>query len=478
MEMSLWRMMRQAGRFDALRKQGADRLAAFQREQLARLVAHARKHAPFYRELYGPLPEGAVRIEELPPTTKPMVMERFDDVVTDRRLNLPAVRRFAEDIANQGRLHLDEFVVTNTSGTTGLRGYVVQHVREWETFFALNALRPAPVPSGPGGLGRLLRAPFAGIRVAVVAGTGVNFITPMAFLIMPPLLRRFARVELISTLLPVNEMVDRLNRFQPDRIHGYPTMLEALACRQAGGALGVRPTDISTSSEPLTPRAREAIERAFGVFVENTYGSTEGWIMGKECPRGRMHLYADGCIVEAVDAQGRPVPPGRRSEKILLTNLFNFTQPTIRYEMQDRVVPLEGTCACGSPLPMVELVGREDDTFYCRAADGAYLAFPPMSLESLMLELGGYRMFQIRQVERNRIRIVFVPAQGEDPGGVQRRIHEHVSGYFSRHGLGAQVRIDVQAVAEVERMQASQKAKQIASLVGPPADLDARRTVR
>jgi phenylacetate-coenzyme A ligase PaaK-like adenylate-forming protein len=200
--------------------------------------------------------------------------------------------------------------------------------------------------------------------------------------------------------------------------------------------------------------------------------------MGKECPHGRMHLFVDGSIVEAVDAGGRPVRPGERSEKILVTNLYNFTQPTIRYEMQDSVIPRDEPCPCGSPLPVVELIGREDDTFYCEAPDGAYLAFPPMSMESLMLELKGYRMFQIRQVERNRIRITFVPAQEEDPEGVRRRIQEHTSAYFTRHGLGGAISVDVEAVAEVERMQVSQKSKQIATLVGPPPDLERRLAFR
>jgi len=471
-------MMRKAGRFQALRRQGLESLLAFQRTRLEDLVAHARQHSPFYRDLYRGLPEKGFRLEDLPVTHKPLIMEHFDDVVTDRRLKKEEVRQFAEDIANLGKPFREEFVVTNTSGTTGLRGYVVQHLSEWETFFALNSLRPAPIPARPGNRKRLLAAPFSGFRVAVVAGTGVNFITPMAFLIMPPLLKRFSRVLLISTLLPVDEMVEKLNAFQPDRIHGYPTMLEALAYRQLEGSLRIRPMDISTSSEPLTPRARRAIEQAFDVFVENTYGATETWIMAKECPRGRMHLFVDGCIVEPVDAGGRAVRPGERSERILVTNLFNFTQPAIRYEMQDSVIPLAEPCPCGSPLPTVGLIGREDDTLYCLSADGAYVAFPPMSMESLMLELKGYRMFQIRQLERNRIRITFVPAPGEEPGQVRQRILDHAAGYFASHGLGGVLVLEVEPVAEVERVQRSQKSKQIASLVGPPADLEGRLVYR
>jgi len=477
--MSLWRVFGKARQFTETRRAGPDALRRYQRDRLERLVAHARAHAPFYERLYRGVPESGFRLEDLPVTRKPELMEHYDEAVTDRRLRLQDIRPFAEDISNQGKLYLDEFVISNTSGTTGLRGYVAQHVTEWETFFALNALQPSPTPPRQGNLGRLLRVPFTGLRVAVVAGTGVNFITPLAFLIMPPTFRRLTRVELLSTLLPVSEMVERLNRFQPDRVHGYPTMLEALAYRQLEGDLHIRPLNISCSSEPLTPRARKALEEAFGVSVENTYGTTEAWILAKECSQGTMHLLPDGCILEAVDAEDRPVPAGSRAEKVLVTNLHNLTQPFIRYEMQDAVVPLEeAPCACGSLLPSIRLIGREDDTFFCRRPGGDYAAFPPMALESLMLETGGHRMFQMRQVERNRIRITFVPAPDQAPDVVGRRIRTRVMAYLQEHGMQDCVGLDVTAVEEVERSPRSQKTKQIASLVGPPPDLDRTRAFR
>ena len=41
------------------------------------------------------------------------------------------------------------------------------------------------------------------------------------------------------------------------------------------------------------------------------------------------------CIVELVDADNRPVPPGVPSARVLVTNLTNLTQPLIRYELND-----------------------------------------------------------------------------------------------------------------------------------------------
>ncbi len=471
MKMSFWRILKKAHAFQSTRNKGIEALRAAQQEQFERLVAYARTCSPFYERLYRRLPAKGFHIQDVPTTNKALLMEHYDEVVTDRRLKKAQVQAFAEDTSNVGKVYLGEFVVDNTSGTSGLRGYVAQHLSEWETFFALNSLRPCPLPKRPGSFWPLLRAPFTGLRVAVVAGTSVNFITPIAFLVMPEMLKRLSKVELLSTLMPLEEMVERLNRFQPDRIHGYPTMMEALAYKQIEGSLHIHPIDISTSSEPLTPRARQALEKAFGVFVENTYGATEPWIMAKECSYGNMHLFIDGCIVEPVDDKGEPVPPGQPSSKIFVTNLHNFTQPFIRYEMDDSLVPLEGLCQCGSPLPTVAVIGRQDDPIYCKRADGSYAVFYPMQFETLMLEIKGYRMFQIRQVARNHLTIAFVPETGEDPSATAQRIKERFLRHFVQHKLGDTVEVEVFPVAEVERSATSGKAKQIASLVGIPEEL-------
>ena len=470
MEMSLGRILRKAGQFQRIREQGLHAVQTSQQEQLKRLVGHARQNSSFYEKLYHGFPSDGFLLADLPVTTKAVIMEHYDGVVTDARLKKDEVQQFTQDPLNEGKAYQGEFVITHTSGTTGLRGFVAQHITEWETFFALNSLRPSKIPSTPGAWPRLLKSIFSGFRVAVIAGTGVYFITPQAFLIMPPILKRLSRVDILSTLLPVNEMVDRLNQFQPDRIHGYPTMLEALAHKQMEGTLAIRPLDISTSSEPLTPRARSALKAAFGVFVENTYGATETWVMAKECPYGQMHLFIDGCIVEPVDRKNQPTPAGKQSARILVTNLHNFSQPILRYEMSDSVIQQDGPCPCGSPLPRITVIGREDDTLYCQAPDGSYVAFPPMPLETLMLEVKGYSMFQIEQVERNRIRVCFVPNQGEDAVGIQRQILHQFTTHFQRHGLGNSVTVEVEAVREVSRSTVSGKGKQIASLVGPPAE--------
>ena len=87
----------------------------------------------------------------------------------------------------------------------------------------------------------------------------------------------------------------------------------------------------------MTRTAQDRFQEAFGVRPFNFYATTEG-LYGHDCPAGSMHLFDDMCIVENVDENGDPVPPGEVGARLLVTNLFNRTQPLIRFEVTDLVV--------------------------------------------------------------------------------------------------------------------------------------------
>ena len=103
-------------------------------------------------------------------------------------------------------------------------------------------------------------------------------------------------------------------------------------------------------------------------------------------------------IVEPVDAEGRPVPPGTRSEKIYLTNLFNQALPLIRYEITDQITVMDERepCPCGSAHRRIEDVqGRLDDAFVYPGVGSVH----PHLFRS---RLGGDRSiveYQVRQTE-------------------------------------------------------------------------------
>ena len=77
------RMLKLAARSAERERWPREQLARFQQERLEALVRHAIAHSPYYRERIG---GGPVELAALPVLDKATLMERFDDIVTDRRL--------------------------------------------------------------------------------------------------------------------------------------------------------------------------------------------------------------------------------------------------------------------------------------------------------------------------------------------------------------------------------------------------------
>src|SRR5512145_2827428 len=103
--------------FDAHRvTRGAPELVATrQRERLNDLVSFARQHSPFYAEKYRGLPEIIEGVHQLPPVTKPELMEHFDEVITDPAVRKAGVQRHLADLTNLGKPYLGKYMVWTTS---------------------------------------------------------------------------------------------------------------------------------------------------------------------------------------------------------------------------------------------------------------------------------------------------------------------------------------------------------------------------
>ena len=78
------------------------------------------------------------------------------------------------------------------------------------------------------------------------------------------------------------------------------------------------------------------------------YAATEAPTIAASSPEHpELEIAEDVVVIEIVDENNRPVPPGRPGAKVLLTNLINYAQPLIRYELTDSVVESR------SPIPRV-----------------------------------------------------------------------------------------------------------------------------
>jgi phenylacetate-CoA ligase len=136
--------------------------------------------------------------------------------------------------------------------------------------------------------------------------------------------------------LPLGDLVQRLNQVRPLVVMAHTFKLALLAEEKRAGRVKIAPVSVTAMGEQLTEQNRDMISDAFGMPLINQFTSTEG-LVGHSGPGGTVLSFAsDMCLTELVDEDNQPVPDGTPSAKVLLTNLYNHTQPLIRYELTDR----------------------------------------------------------------------------------------------------------------------------------------------
>jgi phenylacetate-coenzyme A ligase PaaK-like adenylate-forming protein len=364
----------------------ADRLAAHRQAELRRLVRVAKDLSPWHRKRLADVDPDRVdesTLAELPVMTKDDLMANFDEIVTDDRLHLDVVEDHLDSLTGDAYL-FDRYHAIASGGSTGRRGVFVYDWDSWATFY-WSALRYEVRAARQDA--DLAAAPPRGAMVAADHATHVSSAIGQTFATGEYEWHRF------PVTLPVDEIVGGLNACQPTLFAGYPSTLYALAKEARRGRLRIAPARIGVAGEPLLPEIRAALEETWKVPVINIYGASEfgGHV---SCGLGPgLHLSDDLVIIEPVDAAGRPVARGVCSDKIYVTNLFNYTMPFIRYEVTDQLRCLDGPCPCGSVHQLIaDPQGRQDDCFrYGDLAVNAHLFRSVLSRQRNVVE------YQVRQ---------------------------------------------------------------------------------
>jgi phenylacetate-coenzyme A ligase PaaK-like adenylate-forming protein len=239
-----------------------------------------------------------------------------------------------------------------------------------------------------------------------------------------------------SITLPMRDMVDALDHDRPAFLSTYPTMALLLALERTRQRLAIEPAAIWCGGECLSEYAREAIELAFDCRVHDEYGAAECFSIGSACPLGAMHYHADWVILEPIDQDGRVVAGGEPSHSVLLTNLANRLQPIIRYDLGDSIRVTGEACACGSPLPVIEVQGRSDDVLALAAPDGRTVAIVPLALETVIETSLGPVPFQLVATGPRELRLRLPRSSAEAPGAHARRAcHRALHDFLVAQGL-------------------------------------------
>ena len=394
----------------------ADAVRQAQDRRLAELVSHACRTTEYYGSLFrshGVDPASIRSLDDLP---RIPILER--DTV---RRNGAALRSSAPG---------KHPIVLHTSGTTGSPSavYCDRSTRIYHYSF-MSRLRH-----------------WFGVTVGMRRATlGGRIIVPNAQT-RPPFWRYdwsenntlFSSYHLSEANL--RSYCDEISRIQPAEVTGYASSVYAVARYFIKENLPpVRPRVVMTTAETLLDHQREAIMKAFQVPLVDHYSCTEMVIFIAQCEHGTYHIHPEYGVVEVVDTDGRPLPPGQEGD-VVCTGFVNTRMPLIRYRIGDRLTLGSGTCACGRHFPIVQRIsGRMDDVIV--TPDGRMVG----RLDPIFKDLTGIAEAQFVQTDVEHLTLNVVRDPSFTDNDLQVLLKE------TRMRVGDVIQIEVNFVERIPR---------------------------
>ncbi len=332
-------------------------LEASHRQRFRKLIQFVSQRSPYYREIMDQshLDPRTCQPEQFPKLTRQLLIDRFDDLVTDRRLSRARLDAFFNRAKSPNALFENRYHVIHSTGTTGRRVYMAYSPREWIRGIS-HQIRYA------GGLRWRKRCAFVGVKQGYFAGSSMTLAGRRG------IGRLFYDCRCFDIMDAWDDTLEELNRFQPHVLSSYASALSLLAEAQRSGRLSIRPERLISSGEVLTPAQRRRIETSFARPVIDLYCATELLAIGLSPARGEpVVLFEDDLLFELHD------------DHFCVTSLFHTTTPLIRYQMEDAL--WNASTIRGAPFRTVQrIIGRSMETLPFRNNHGQVESFPTAAL--------------------------------------------------------------------------------------------------
>jgi len=359
----------------------AERMRELQETKLRRLVRHAYRHVPYYRE--------RMKAEGISPDD----IRTLDDLSKLPFLSKDDVRKHLYfDIMSDNHKKTEILKIT-TSGSTGepFVCFVDRDQLEFRWAATIRAMEWTGWRMGDRQL-RLWHQTLGMSKTQVAREYADAFLMRRRFI---------PAYEMSDNTL--RDFVQQIRTYQPALLDGYAESFNFLARYLAEhGQLGFQPKGIMSSAQTLPEGSRKIIEDTFGCRVFDKYGSREFSGIAYECDAHQgHHVVGEGYIVEILK-DGRPALPGEVGE-VVITDLNNYCLPFIRYRIGDLAEAMDNSvvCACGRGLPRIgKIEGRVQSIII--GSKGQYV--PGSFFAHLLKDYDhAVRQFQIVQTERGAI---------------------------------------------------------------------------
>jgi phenylacetate-CoA ligase len=309
-----------------------EKLEEYQNKKLRLMVRYAYEHVPYYKRKF-----------------KELGLD-LSSIKTQRDLNkLPVIRK-ADIKCNVKDMISDEFSIGNlamrsTSGSTGEPLIIYLSGREIE-YRKAKHLR-------------------ANISVGQKAWHRWVTLTGPQHFGKSTRLQRIVGLYVPTTISVFNDLptqIAAIEKLKPNVLDGYSSALLLLAREvEKGEVKKIAPDFVISGAELIDEYSMNYVQKVFGVPVYDQYSSVEFDRMSWQCPKKKgYHIDSDAMVLQFLDKNGMDVSSGETGE-VVVTSLFNYSMPLIRYAIGDVGAPSDETCDCGRTLPLMKMVeGRKD----------------------------------------------------------------------------------------------------------------------
>lgn len=398
----LWRLYMQKRNAGKTREQ----VEKLQKKKLEKLLLWAYDKSPYYRKAFEE--QGISRqnikttpLEHFPVLDKEVLMEHFDELVTDKNLRQEALLTFDEKSKDGEESYLGRYHVVHSSGSTGIPKYFIYDNAAWEEML-VGIIRGALWGMSMRSILKLLAEKP---RILYIAATDGRYGGAMAVGDGIRGIRAAQRFLDINT--PLSKWIGTVWEFQPDIIIGYPSAIKILAELADREREPLRVKRVISCGEPLNAGLRRVLEDAFQTEVINFYGASESLALGveKQAEEG-MILFDDLNVIEVIDGE------------MYVTCLYNFTQPLIRYHISDKLVLRESEA--GGFTRADVLLCRSEDVLWFERAGGTREYLHPLSMEGFCVE--GLRDYQFHQISGTSFEMLAETEVSADRESVREKI--------------------------------------------------------
>lgn len=365
------------------------------RQALAAMLAHAAKHAPFYRAQAwaGRMRAGQeVVFRDIPITPKDLVRERTAEFFSG----------FVPPAHGEVR-------VKPTSGSTG----EPMEIRKTDCHFEINVMENQRLKSGWG---------YGDHRRVVDIGMP-NDTHPIGMLEEKDLSGGGRSWKLYTG--ETEACLELIRRTSATLVTASPSFMLAVLESAAESSETLPLRLISTVQEVVPDELRELVRRIPGCRLADMYGCVEAGLIAGQCPLCDAYHPADRhLILEVITDEGHRARPGEMG-RVLVTPLFNRAMPLIRYETGDYAVLAEKSDCPRSPMALTRIVGRERNLFKLPGGGKVVPRIPHRA--ALDLDV---RKFKLIQTSLTDVEMHYIP-KADDVLIAQDRVQDMIDRYMA-----------------------------------------------